>query len=85
MREKAPEVFKQIVKEAEKLDAEVPVVPHWRKATQDWQCSENTRFTSPQQFLTKRHLQVVDLIVNQQNKWNLTKKLCSIFVMILSK
>jgi len=30
-RAKAPENFKQIAKEAEKLDIEPPVVPRWRR------------------------------------------------------
>ena len=53
MREKVPESFKQIVKEAEKLDIEPPIVPRWRRLPRRIDNgSGTTRFTPPQQCLT---------------------------------
>ena len=64
MRGTVPKCFKQIVKEAEKWVIEPPVVPYWRRRPRSIDNgSDNTRFTSLQQFVTR--LKVIDLIVNK--------------------
>ena len=66
MRENAPKFFSQIKNELEKFEIETPVLPRWHRLPRRFDSgSDNTRFTSPEQFFTMQYVEVIDLITNK--------------------
>ena len=66
MRENSDDLFSYVVKQGDKFGIDPPALPRWRRIPRRLDDgSENTRFTTPEQYFRVQHVEVIDLILNK--------------------